>query len=71
MADVLDDLRRAKADAMAGGDAGMQHLFTRAIDEIESLRKQFLDGVTGLLGKIKETSDVHREIENRLDRAGL
>jgi hypothetical protein len=71
MTDVLDDLRRAKADAMAGGDAGMQQLFTRAIDEIESLRSQFLDGVTGLIGKLKETNVVHDDIKQRLDRAGL
>lgn len=39
MNDILDDLKRYKADAMRGQDAGRQIVYTRAIDEIERLRK--------------------------------
>lgn len=38
MDDILDDLKRYKADAMRSQDAGRQIVYTRAIDEIERLR---------------------------------
>lgn len=38
MNDILDDLKRYKADAMRSQDAGRQIVYTRAVDEIERLR---------------------------------
>ena len=42
-----------------------------AIAEIESLRKQFLEGVTTILGKVKEYNEIVKDVEARMDRAGL
>lgn len=71
MNDILDDLRKAKANAMKGQDAGTQLLLTRAIDEIESLRNQFFDGVTRILATAKETNAIVKDANDRLDRAGV
>jgi hypothetical protein len=42
-----------------------------AANEIQSLRKQFLEGVTTILGKVKENNEIVKNASARLDRAGL
>jgi hypothetical protein len=72
MPDILDDLR----DLHKQATTERSHYYVaatclRAIEEIESLRKQFLDGVTTILEKVQENSKIVKEAEARLDRAGL
>lgn len=40
MDDVLEDLKRYKADAMRSQDTGRQIVYTRAVDEIARLRSE-------------------------------
>jgi hypothetical protein len=41
------------------------------LGEIESLRTQFFDGVTNILAKARETNQIVRDANERLDRAGI
>ena len=69
MSDILQDLRDAAAHA--GWVPEDRALLERAADEIASLRKQFLEGVTTILGKVQENAKIVKDAEARLDRAGL
>jgi transposase-like protein len=42
-----------------------------AANEIQSLRKQFLEGVTTILSQVKENNEIIKDAKARLDRAGL
>lgn len=42
-----------------------------AIDEIESLRRQFLEGVSKALDGVKRNNDIIKDATERLDRAGI
>lgn len=65
MTDILEDLRSAAAHACWVPED--RALLERAADEIASLRKQFLDGVTAILGKVQENASIMKDANARLD----
>lgn len=71
--DVVERLQEYVSACEATANGGSKHCqdCRDAIAEIDSLRKQFLEGVTSILGKVKQTEDVMREADQRLTRAGL
>lgn len=57
--DVLDKLRDLHKQATTERNHHcVAAICLEAIQEIESLRKQFLEGIGGVLEKIKETNEV-------------
>lgn len=71
--DIIERLQEyVKAcEATANGNSKHCQDCRDAIAEIESLRKQFLEGVSTVLGEVKENSEILKDAEARLDRAGL
>ena len=72
MTDVLDDLR----DLHKQATTERSHYYVaktclRAIEEIESLRRQWADGVSKLLSQVKENKAIIDDATERMDRAGL
>lgn len=71
--DIVDRLKIYVAACERTGISQCEHYqdCRDAIAEIESLRRQFMDGVTTILGKVKENNSIIKDAEARLDRAGL
>lgn len=72
MSDILDDLR----DLHKQATTERSHYYVaatveRAISEIESLRKQFIEGIGGIVENLKKNNEVIKDAEDRLNRAGL
>ena len=68
MTDIVERLRQGvDPDNIQETEAAMD----RAADEIESLRKQWIEGVTQILAKVKENKAIIDDATERLDRAGL
>ncbi len=64
--DILDKLR----DLHKQATTERSHYYVaatclEAIQEIESLRKQFLEGIGGVLDKIKQTDEVLQHLKQR------
>lgn len=72
MADILDDLR----DLHKQATTERSHYYVakcalRAIEEIESLRALFIGRCTEILTTAKQTNEIVRKANDRLDRAGI
>jgi hypothetical protein len=65
---LLDRLRSCKPGHTYALDPVERELL---LSEIDSLRQQFFDGVLNILSKAKETNDIVRDANARLDRAGV
>lgn len=72
MIDIVERLKaRVEHETNGGCDPSYYQDCRDAIAEIESLRRQFIEGVTSILGQAKENRDIMKNVEARLDRAGL
>ncbi len=71
--DVVERLQEyvTASEATANGKSKHCQDCRDAISEIESLRKKFFEGVSAILGKVKENNEIVKDAEARLDRAGL
>jgi len=73
MTDVLDRLKSITNASYPTEvtDAFLKEVAADAIKEIESLREQFLQGVSQILSTAKETNLMVKDANERLDKAGL
>jgi len=71
--DVVERLQEYVSACETTANGGSKHCqdCRDAIAEIGDLRRQLLDDLTSILGKVKKTEDVMREADERLTRAGL
>lgn len=70
--DIVDRLKaRLDHEPTGGCDPSYYQDCRDAIAEIESLRKKYIEGVSDILGKLKENHDIVKDVEGRLDRANL
>jgi hypothetical protein len=69
---MTDIVARAK-DYLAhnAAESGADVLIKELCDEVESLRHQWLNGVTRILDQVKENKTIIDEATERMDRAGL
>ncbi len=70
MGDVLERLRNLQDHYSTSGQLGPENegIFGEAADEIESLRKQWLEMAGNLLGKIGQTNEVMRDATDRIEQ---
>lgn len=70
--DILDKLR----DLHKQATTERSHYYVaatclEAIQEIESLRRQWLEGVTKIMTQVEENNRIVKDANRRMDRAGI